>query len=267
MTEERRFINKFEHFVERKFILSVQMGKVPGASIRSFLAENPNIASATPSTIWNFPDEPVYTFSSTAAIDSISSDNVGDSVPIFIDGLDENFNISIQTPVLDGQNRIPLDPPLIRVNEAFNASGTDLLGNVYIYEDNTPLNGGKPIDTAKVKSFILLSEENSLIGVLTTPAAHTGFFLGSHVTISKQPAAGNAIFTAKIRTFEGVFRTAQRFNLSSTGSSEKTIDPTAMSRIPAKTDLIGSALVTANGTGVSLTFDFLLLENERFRLT
>jgi len=268
MTEKRRFINKFEHFVERKFILSVQMGKVPGASIRSFLSENPNIQSGTPATLWNFPDEPIYTFSSTAAIDSISSDNVGDTVPIFISGLDTDFNVSIQIPNLNGQNRVALSPPLIRINDAFNATETktDLLGNVYIYE-NTAISNGKPDDTLKVKSYISVDEQQSLIGVLTILAGHTGFFLGSFVSISKQPAAGNAIFTAKIRTFNGVFRTAQRFNLSSTGSSEKTIDPTAMSPIPQKTDLIGSALVTANGTGVSLTFDFLLLDNEIFKLS
>lgn len=244
----------------QSFLLKIQKGLVPGHSILSKFAENPAIASATPAVIWDFPSVTDYTFSTTAAIDSISSDDVDDDQVIVVIGLDEDFLKVTQLVTLDGQNRVALTTPLIRCFRAFNINGTDLEGNVYIFE-NVALTAGVPNTPSLVRCFIAIGEGQSLLGVLTVPAGKTGYFLGLSDSISRQPAAANAIFTGKVRTFGGVFRTVIRHNLSTTGSSHVNIPPTAMSAFPEKTDFIASADVSANDTGVSLTFDLLMVDN------
>lgn len=246
--------------MNQEFLLKVQKGIIPGHSIFSKFAENPSIQIANPADIWDFPSVDSYTFSTTAAIDSISSDNAGDSILIVVIGLDADFKRVNQTATLTGQTRVALGTPLIRVFRMFNGNGTDLLGNVYLYE-NTAISGGVPTDSTKVRCFIAIGEGQSLLGVLTIPAKTTGYFLGLTSSISRQPAAANAIFTGKIRGDGGVFRTAIRYNMGTTGSSYVTIFPTANSRFPAKTDFVASSSVSGNGTGVSITFDILFVED------
>lgn len=266
MSKEINIINGLPHVASREFNLSVQMGKVPGASIVSIFAENPDIAMANSADVWDFPAEPIYTFSTTAAIDSISSDDAADNQLIVILGLDANFDQVTQTATLNGLSRVPLTTPLIRFTRAFNGNGTVLAGNVYIFENST-LTLGIPDDTENVRGYIASAEGHSLLGAFTIPRNHTGFFLGLTSSISKLPAAANVVFTGKIRTFDGVFRTAIRYSMESTGASHILTPPTAMSSFPPKTDFLGHGDVSSNGTGVSLTFDILLLDNDIFELS
>lgn len=257
MTE---IISGIPHTVNRDLILEVQRGNVPGMSILVVFSENPNIQSGTGADIWDFPAVTSYTFSSTDAIDSMSSDNASDTGNILIDGLDTNFNEVKQIVPLDGQNRVPLTTPLLRHNLSQNISATDLLGNVYIYE-NTAIVGGVPSDSSKVRGYIAILEGISLQGTLTVPAGKSGFFIGLNSSITKQPAAGDAVFTGKARIFGGVFVTRIRYDMSSTGTSHVNRPPFAMERFPEKTDFFGSSAVSANGTGISVTFRLLLIDN------
>lgn len=243
-----------------EFLIKVQQGRVPGHSILAKFAENPDIASGSPADIWDFPSVLLYTFSTSAAIDSISSSDAGDSVLIVMQGLDDDWNEITQTKVLDGRNRVALDTPMRRIHSAFNGNGIDLLGNVYIYE-NTALNLGVPVDSTKVRAYIALAEQNTLMGIYTVPAGKTGYFMGLTSSISRQPVAANCIFTGKARPFEKVFRTQIRHNMSTTGTSYVDVVPTVFSPFPEKTDFVAHGNVSANGIGVSLTFNLLLIDN------
>lgn len=257
----RGIISSLPHAAMREFVLEVQRGKVPGCSVISKFAENPSIASATPADIWDYPTEALYIYSSGADIDSISSDNIGDAVLIVIQGLDANWQDVTQTAMLNGQNRVPLDIPLRRVYRAFNANGINLLGNIYIYEE-TPLGAGIPIDTTKVRGYIAVAEQQTLMGVYTVPAGKTGYFLGLTASISRVPAATGVVFTGRARIFERVFTTQIRFFLTSTGTSNVIQAATAFSPFPEKTDFSALADVDTNATGVSVTFDLLLIDND-----
>ena len=252
--------NFFSRLSQPDFLLVVAMGLVPGVSIVTKFAENPLIASAVPADIWDYPGEEIYTFSTGADIDSISSDNDTDTEEILIFGLDENLIEVVQVIALTGQTRRAIDTPLMRVWRAYNSNGTPTLGNVYIYE-NTALSGGAPVDTTKVRGYVAVAEQNTLMGVYTVPAGKTGFFNGLTLSVSKK-VSSIAEFTGKVREFGGVFRTVSRFSVSSSGSSHVFLNPTSFDPFPEKTDFVGHVDVSANDTGVSLTFDLILVDNE-----
>lgn len=253
-------IPKIDPIYTTNFLIAVQQGLVPGHSIISKFAENPDIDSGSPADVWDFPDALLYTFSSTAAIDSISSDNAGDTIEIVVQGLDADFKEVTQAVMINGQTRVALPTPLIRCHRAFNGNGVDMLGNVYVYE-NTPISGGVPIDSTKVRAYISTFEQQTLMGVYTVPAGKTAFFLGFMASLSKPVASATAIITGSSRPFERVFRTQLRFAISSVGSSSVEVPSNAFSLFPAKTDFVAHANASANNTGVSITFDFLLVED------
>ena len=242
------------------FLIRVQEGLIPGYSIISKFGERPSIASAVPANLWDFPAEELYTFSATAAIDSISSSSASDTEIIIVEGLDEDWAETIQLVTLTGQTRKALTTPLRRVYRAYNSGGTPLVGNIYIYE-NTALSSGVPVDTAKVRAYIAILDAQTLMGIYTVPAGKTAYILDFSASISKVPSSTGATFTASIRSFGGVFRTATRFYLSSTGTSH--VDALNIARSPfgEKTDFLSHADVDTNATGVSTTLDLLLVDN------
>lgn len=58
-----------------------------------------------------------------------------------------------QTATLNGQTRVALTTPLNRLTRIRNNSGTNLIGNIYGYE-NTAISSGKPSDTTKIHATI-----------------------------------------------------------------------------------------------------------------
>jgi len=253
--------NGLNEVFSKPFLVRVQAGQIPGYSIISKFAANPAIASATPADIWDYAPEPIYTFSTSAAIDSISCADNSATQNMLISGLDANYLLVDQVIVLTGQTRVALTTPLIRVHRVFNADSTDLPGDVYVYE-NTAIVTGVPTDTTKVRAFVNAPDNQTLMGVFTVPANSTGFFLGLSTSLSRRQA-GVAIFTGKVRGFGGVFRTQIRYALNTLGTSYNLVPPTASSRFPEKTDFVAHAEVDTNDIGVSVTFDLLMIENDK----
>jgi hypothetical protein len=128
------------------FMLEVARGNVPGHEIYRKFGRISSIQTGTPADCWEYgitPGAEEYTFSTTAAIDTVSSDNAADTELITIIGLDANYIEVTQSVNLNGQNKVTLATPLLRFNRALNANGTPFLGNVYIYEDGA-ITGGVP---------------------------------------------------------------------------------------------------------------------------
>ena len=111
----------------------------------------------------------VYQWSTTNAIDSISSSNSGDTQDVKIQGLDGDFNIIEQTVTLNGQNRVALSTPLIRVFRGKNNGLTAFAGSIYVYE-NTTISSGVPTDLTKVRLLIDDGNNQTLMALYTIPA-------------------------------------------------------------------------------------------------
>lgn len=129
-------------------------------------ARNPLTTSATGGSEIAFMPSGVNfeTYVNDNLIDSISSANAGDNQLIYIEGCkleNGNFVRVKQQATLDGQNKVSLDTPLVRVDYAENINGTDLLGNVYIYQGSSAVVGGVPSDNAKIHLIINYLENRS----------------------------------------------------------------------------------------------------------
>ena len=99
--------------------LSIAKGDVDGYSFIHKFGAVPDFDTADAEvTVWDGADdggidEMDYTYSATAAIDSLSSSDNGDTQDISVQGLDSNYDLVTQTITLTGQTRKALDTDLI----------------------------------------------------------------------------------------------------------------------------------------------------------
>jgi len=245
--------------ISKDWFQAVAEGGIDGYSIVEKFGENPDIDTSTdPEDVWSHGG--LYTFSTSADIDSVSSSSASDTNEITIQGLDANWDTVTQTATLNGQTRVALTTPLIRCFRAWNSNSTDWAGDVHVYV-NTALSGGVPIDPTKVRAEVTIGSGQTEMCIYTIPAGKTGYFLGGYTAMSR---VGNnsAVFTSKLRTFGGVFRTVSRISCIGGGASNWSYRYPVGLAIPEKSDLlIRCEEVDANNTGVSGGFTILLKDN------
>ncbi len=247
------------HFGTTDFMLEVAKGKIPGHSQMNKFGENQDIDTGTdPEDVWDYGG--LYIFSTTADIDSMSC-ATGDTVEMTVIGLDSNWDEVAQTKTLTGQTTVTLDTPLIRVYRAYNSSGTDLTGDVYIYINGASVAAGVPTVAAEVRAQVTAAAQQTLMCIYTVPADHTAFFISGYVAYAKSSSTG-ANFSWKARAFGGVFQTKSVIALIGTGSSVWNYHYGVPLALPEKTDIkITCDEVEANNTSVSGGFDLILVEN------
>lgn len=247
------------------FNIQASLGKIEGVSTISKFGENPDVdTGTTPEEIWSYGG--VYTFSTSADIDTISSSNVNDNQDIVVVGQDINHVEIVQTATLDGQNKVLLTTPLYRIYRVFNNNGTNLEGDVYVYVDDTIVDG-VPQTPTKVRAMIstIISpakpDNQSMMLVYTVPAGKTLVYVEGYIALSRGQA-GAADFILQSRLKDKVFRTKRRISLNSQGTGTwRAVYPVARV-VPEKTDIVFSCVnVTANNIGVSGGFEGFLFDN------
>lgn len=169
------------------------------------------------------------TFLTTNAITHISSSNNSDTVPVKIEGhtVDGNgdFTFSVQEVTLAGQTKTALSTPLARVTRLYNnsigtppANGTELLGNVYVYEDDT-VTAGVPNTNAKVHMQVQAGHQNSEKAATTISKNDYWIVTGVYADVlEKISESAEIIF--EMRTKGGVFR--ESFTMSAAKESAGT---------------------------------------------
>ncbi|MCP3681211.1 MAG: hypothetical protein GY861_00840 [bacterium] len=245
--------------MDRPFEQLVAEGVFPEYSVVEKFGENPDIdTGSVPEDIWSHGG--VYTFSTIADIDSMSSSDVDDDQTIYIQGLDENWELVTQTKALNGQTTVTLDTPLIRCFRMWNSSGTDLEGDVYIYINGASVTDGVPTVSSEVRAEITLGAGQTEMAIYTIPVGYNGYFYGGYVSLSRQ-GTFSADFTSRLRLFNGVFRVVSRIACVGQGNSSWVYKYPIPLALPEKTDiLLRCEDVTDNNTGVSGGFTVLLKE-------
>jgi len=250
------------------FIIKASLGKINGVSVINKFGHSNDVDTTTdPQDIWGGAPETFaanggkYTFSTTAAIDSISSSNSGDTQIVTVVGLDANWEEVIQTITLAGQTKVPLTTPLIRVYRMYNSGTVDIAGTVYCYEDTT-LSAGVPVDKLKIRAIIDDGENQTEMAIYTVPSGCTALFMQGYVGISRSGASNVANFTYAVRPFGEVFQQKGRATCSTQGSNAWIYNYAAYPAIPEKADIkLTCEEVSASGTGVVGGFDMLLFNN------
>lgn len=249
--------------------LAVAKGDVVGHTFTHKFGNAPDFDTGDGQvTIWDGADdagidEMQYIYSTTAAIDSISSSSAADTQLLEIVGLDANWEWLVQTKALNGQNRVALDTPLIRVFRKKNINSVDLAGAAYCYE-NTAIALGIPTDTTKIRSVIQVGHNQTTMALLTIPAAGIGYMRDWYASIAGANKASAYVIELYARPFGQVFQLKHKSALNETGTSyiqHKYEEPEVF---VAKTDLemrAGATAVGVTAASISAGFDVVIVDN------
>ncbi len=238
----------------------ISEGLLPEYSFVEKFGENPDIDTTTaPEDIWSYGG--LYTFSTSADIDTVSSSSTSDVADVTIQGLDSNWELLTQTITLTGQAKATLPIALVRVFRMWNANTVDLVGTVYCYVDSV-ISSGVPTVASTVRAIISLGSGQTEMCIYTIPAGKTGYFSSGYVSMSRSKKESVAVFTSRMRLFNDVFRVASRIACLGNGNSSWNYQYPFSLALPAKTDLILRCdEVAENDTGVSGGFTILLKDD------
>jgi hypothetical protein len=245
--------------------LRVARGEAETSYINKFGHNEEIDTNTTPEDVWSHGG--VYTFTADGGAPYfISSSNALDTQVIALQCLTEdasgNWNVENVTVTLQGLTKVPIafpsgDDP-VRFYRGFNVNGTDLVGDVHIYEDDT-LTAGVPDTDSKVRGGIRAGDNQTEMCIYTVPSGFIGYFMQGYVSLSSGVRSASMEFTYSIRVHGGVFRVTGRTSLDSAGSGSWQYEYAVPPPLPAKTDVkITVVNVTANDMGAVGGFDIEL---------
>ena len=188
----------------------------------------------------------------------LSSADATANQTIFLEGIDQNYQVRQLNIQLQGQTAIPLSVNFRTVWRGYNSSSTDLLGDVYVGTEANPTGGIPAVDNqyANIVSIINGKLVNqTLTSIFTIPTNYTGFVTRWYVTADK---GADIDFTAYVREENKVFRYVERMQIFESSYAKEL----PYMRIPEKTDMkVMGATSVAQGNG-SVTYDLILINND-----
>ncbi len=234
---------------------NIALGGVPNWSIVHKFGDNPDIDTLQ-EDIWNFGGS--YTFSTTADIDTISSSNAGDGQVVEVQGLDGDYKLVVQNATLNGQTKVTLTTPLLRVFRLKNVGATDNAGAIYVYVDGD-ITSGVPDTAADVRAYVAAGENQTLMAIYTVPAGCKALLTSWYASLSKKITASSTIKMLR-RSPGGVFQVKEVGSINSTGTGYIKRIYEVPEPISEKTDIVIVADASTNDVGVSAGFDLVLVD-------
>lgn len=234
----------------------VSLGMEDGYSFIQKFGENPDIDVGGYEDIWELGGD--YIYPTLAATNYISSSDNSDTEEVTVIGLDSDWNVQTQNVTLQGQTKTEIGSGLtwIRVYRAYNNNGTDLAGDVYIYEDDT-VTAGVPNTASKIKACISNGSNQTQMALYSVPAGKTGYLVSSHASLSKKKD-GLSNVQVKTREFGKVFRVRDLYEVASAGTSAVEQKYDFWIEIPEKSDIKLVADSSVADSGIAGGFSILL---------
>ena len=236
---------------------AIQLGILPQdiGTIYHKFAGRLNI-NTTPSIISTCYNENPFNTSGQALY--LSSADATATQTIFIEGIDQNYQVRQLLVPLQGQVAVPLSVDFRTIWRAYNASNIDLIADAYVGTEANPT-GGVPATNNQYANIVSVTNDKlvnqTLTSIFTIPANMTGFVTRWYVTADK---GADIDFTAYVREQNGVFRYVERMQIFES-SYQKDLP---YMRIPEKTDMkVMGATSQAQGNG-SVTYDLILINND-----
>ena len=241
----------------------------------SKFGRNDSVQTAARETVWNMPgtSNETYVTDGSNPIDTVSSSSASDTQTVVIEGHvdangDGNLTYFIVRCTLNGQNKVLLSSGVdiipgsialitaaggaCRIVRAYNDNGTALVGDVYVYQDQSITNG-VPGDLSLAHACILgsIGRQQTNKAAFAT-AQNVVLFMTTIIVGVRRTQNGNADFALEMMEPGGVFR--ERFVLSCARDSGSIVVPLRPYLIvPPNTDVRLTTEVSANGIEVSGT--------------
>jgi len=248
--------------------LSIAKGDVTGSTfIHKFGAAPDFDVSDGMVSIWDGAEDNVvwekmaYTYSTTADIDSVVSEDDGFTNEVSVQGLDVNYNLVVQTITLTGNTPVALTTNLIRVFRLKNEGNTDNLEHIFCYVSGGTVTVGVPQVAADIRAIMQPTNNQTLMAIYTVPAGKTGYMRSWFASTAGAKRDSQHTIELRARPFGKVFQLKHKSNISVTGSSHinhNYIEPEVFAE---KTDLEMWADTDTDIAGVAAGFDIVLLDD------
>ena len=209
-------------------------------------------------TVWNVGGNETYVTGNV--ITHVSSSSASDTQTIKLEchtvsgtGTDSQFTFVVQTVTLNGQTPVALDTPVARVSRVFNDDSTNLVGNVYVYENaGATVTAGVPSPASKIHSKIDAGFQQDFKGATTFSNVDYYVLTGGFGSISyKQSAAVD--FYLEVRQAGKVFIEQAAVSANASGGSwQIELDPAVI--IPKNADVRVTCRSGSQGAVVYCSF-------------
>lgn len=211
--------------------------------------------------IWSYADVAGdYVFPSDSGETMyISSSSALDTMPVTVQGLDENFKEKQETVTMQGQTRITLGGKWSRINRAFNGDTNDIAGNVFVYTNGANTDG-TPDTASTVKAIIENGHNQTLQCIYTVPIDDSLHLSAYHLSCDSKSANTTANLTIKlvVRRKSSVFRTQEIIAVSN--HAPATVHFAMPLSIPGGSDVMFQIVSsTSNNMHVHAVFEGMLL--------
>jgi len=196
----------------------VSRGEIDGYSFIAKFGHNGAVASGVEEVIWD-QSLATYTYMATASTIYISSDDNTDTQTYDVQGLDENWAVQTVSVTLSGYTSVPLSGLWIRVFRAYNTSGTNSAGEVYVADSSASTNGTPDVATT-IKARVVQGNNQTNMAIYTVPAGKKGYLIDWYISMLRGTGVSATAADCDIyrRAEGGVFRSTQPIGIQNTGS-------------------------------------------------
>lgn len=236
--------------------VNLARGKLRNAQHVHKFGRNASLANGSDETIWDGSSlYPWATWDAGPALVYLKSSVTTDtSRTIFIQGLDENYNIQSETITLDGTDSTTAVASVNtyrRIFRMYNSGSTSCTGAI----SATYGSGGGTL-VAQIRA----SFEQTLMCVYTIPAGHIGLLLNMNMSTPKNAEVDGKLYQ---RQPDGVFRIIHSGNMYGNSYNMDFQVPLAF---PEKTDLDLRAQASSSGINVAGHYDLVIIKDNEFNL-
>lgn len=245
-------------FVRTSDYFNIAMGRVAGHSLVVGAGYTANLGTAQSTTVWQ--GNSVYTYLAAASILSLSSTSANDTAAgtgartVQIRGLDANYVRISENVTLNGQTAVNTVNSYLRVYGVTVLTTGSTLGNVgTVYAGTGVVTAGVP---ATSYAIILPLDNNSFLGIYTTPAGCTAFIVQASISINKGKDVEHSTW---VRPFGGVMRKSRNGYLYQNVAVQSFNNPLVL---PEKTDVELRGKASGANMDMAINFDIVLVENQ-----
>ena len=187
-------------------------------------------------------------------ITHVSSSSGSDTGDVYYEGMTISGNVftfTSDTVTLQGQTKTELPTPMARITRGENDSSTDLVGNVYFYEDDT-VSSGVP-DTAAKRHNLIIATDGTTLRAATSVASGNYFIITKLYAYLNKATNGVADIRLRTRLLGKTFKTKIVASCTTNLAFNHKFDTGLI--IPPNTDISMTAKGSTTNLDVSAGFE------------